>query len=62
MPERFNGKTTTGPDIDPPQSLILCREPKANVERHDRLRAKIAGAVMRHAWSRRWCHRHHGSR
>lgn len=39
-----DGKTTTGPDIDTPQALILLREPKANVERYDGLRAHIAGA------------------
>ncbi|WP_210253334.1 MULTISPECIES: hypothetical protein, partial [Rhizobium/Agrobacterium group] len=31
----------------PPQALILAREPKANVERYDGLRARIAGG--RHA-------------
>jgi hypothetical protein len=36
-----------GPDIDTPQALTLLREPKANVERYDGLRARIAGG--RHA-------------
>lgn len=43
----IDGKTIGGPDIDTPQALILRREPKANVERYDGLRAKIAGG--RHA-------------
>ncbi len=42
-----DGKTTNGPNIDTPQALILHREPKANVERYDGLRAQIAGG--RHA-------------
>ena len=37
-----DGKTIGGPDIDTPQALTLRREPKANVERHDGLRARIA--------------------
>lgn len=37
-----DGKTT-GPNIDTPQALTLRREPKANVERYDGLRAQIAG-------------------
>ena len=43
----IDGKTTGGPGIDTPQALILRREPKANVERYDGLRAQIAGG--RHA-------------
>ena len=43
----IDGKTTTGPHIDSPQALILRHEPKANVERYDGLRARIAGG--RHA-------------
>jgi len=42
-----DGKTIGGPDIDTPQALILRREPKANVERYDGLRASTAGG--RHA-------------
>jgi hypothetical protein len=42
-----DGKTTNGPDIDTPQALILRREPKADVERYDGLRAQTAGG--RHA-------------
>ena len=42
-----DGKTIGGPDIDTPQALILQREPKANVERYDGLRARTAGG--RHA-------------
>jgi transposase len=42
-----DGKTTGGPNIDTPQALILSREPKADVERYDGLRAKTAGG--RHA-------------
>ena len=38
-----DGKTTDGPNIDTPEALILRREPKANVERHDDLRAQVAG-------------------
>lgn len=43
----IDGKTTGGPDIDTPQALILRREPKANVERYDGLRARNTGG--RHA-------------
>ena len=43
----IDGKTIDGPDIDTPQALTLAREPKANVERYDGLRARIAGG--RHA-------------
>lgn len=43
----IDGKTTGGPDIDTPQALILRREPKANVERYDGLRASNTGG--RHA-------------
>lgn len=42
-----DSKTTGGPPIDTPQALILRREPKADVERYDGLRAQIAGG--RHA-------------
>ena len=42
-----DGKTTGGPPIDTPQALILRREPKADVERYDGLRAQIVGG--RHA-------------
>ena len=38
-----DGKTIGGPNIDTPQALTLRREPKANVERYDGLRAQIAG-------------------
>ena len=37
------------PDIDAPQALNLGREPRANVERYDALRASRAGRGMRHA-------------
>jgi hypothetical protein len=43
----IDGKTTGGPSVDTPQALTLQREPKANVERYDGLRAQIAGG--RHA-------------
>ncbi len=43
----IDSKTTNGPNIDTPQALTLHREPKANVERYDALRAQIAGG--RHA-------------
>jgi hypothetical protein len=39
----IDGKTIDGPDIDTPQALALLREPKANVERYDGLRVRIAG-------------------
>ena len=42
-----DGKVIGGPPLDTPQALILHREPKANVERYDGLRAQIAGG--RHA-------------
>jgi hypothetical protein len=42
-----DGKVVGGPPLDTPQALILRREPKANVERYDGLRAQIAGG--RHA-------------
>ncbi len=42
-----DGKVVGGPPLDTPQALILPREPKANVERYDGLRAQIAGG--RHA-------------
>ena len=43
----IDGKTSGGPGIDTPQALTLRREPKADVERYDGLRAQIAGG--RHA-------------
>ncbi len=42
-----DGKVVGGPPLDTPQALVLHREPKANVERYDGLRAQIAGG--RHA-------------
>jgi hypothetical protein len=42
-----DGKTTGGPPIDTPQALILRREPRADVERYDGLRARNTGG--RHA-------------
>ena len=42
-----DGKTIGGPTVDTPQALILRREPRADVERYDGLRARIAGG--RHA-------------
>ncbi|SNR89815.1 hypothetical protein SAMN06265370_1603 [Puniceibacterium sediminis] len=39
----IDGKTIGGPDIDTPQALILQREPEANVERYDGLRALSTG-------------------
>ncbi len=42
-----DGKTAGGPPIDTPQALVLRREPKADVERYDGLRAQVAGG--RHA-------------
>jgi transposase len=43
----IDGKTSGGSGIDTPQALILHREPTADVERYDSLRAQIAGG--RHA-------------
>ncbi len=43
----IDGKTAGGPPIETPQALVLRREPKADVERYDGLRAQIAGG--RHA-------------
>lgn len=43
----IDGETTDGPDVDTPQALTLLQEPKANVERYDGLRVRIAGG--RHA-------------
>ena len=43
----IDGKTTGGPNIDTPETLILRHEPKANVERYDGLRARSTGG--RHA-------------
>ena len=43
----IDGKVTHGPAIDTPQALLLRREPKANVERYDDLRARSTGG--RHA-------------
>ena len=42
-----DGKTTGGPLVETPQALMLRREPRANVERHDDLRARSTGG--RHA-------------
>jgi transposase len=42
-----DGKVVGGPPLDTPQALALHREPKANVERYDGLRAQISGG--RHA-------------
>ena len=39
----IDGKTTGGPGVDTPQALTLQREPKANVERYDGLRAQLSG-------------------
>ena len=39
----IDGKMVGGPPLDTPQALALHREPKANVERYDGLRAQIAG-------------------
>jgi hypothetical protein len=39
----IDGKTSGGPEIDTSQALILRREPTADVERYDSLRAQIAG-------------------
>jgi len=38
-----DGKVIGGPPLDTPQALALHREPKANVERYDGLRAHLAG-------------------
>jgi transposase len=38
-----DGKVVGGPPLDTPQALALHREPQANVERYDGLRAQIAG-------------------
>ena len=38
-----DGKVLGGPPLDTPQALALRREPKADVERYDGLRAQIAG-------------------
>jgi hypothetical protein len=38
----IDGKVIGGPPLDTPQALILRREPKANVERYDALRSRIA--------------------
>ena len=43
----IDGKVIDGPPLDTPQALALHREPEANVERYDGLRAQIAGG--RHA-------------
>jgi transposase len=43
----IDGKTSSAPGIDTPQALILHREPTADVERYDSLRAQITGG--RHA-------------
>ena len=38
-----DGKVVGGSPLDTPQALALHREPQANVERYDGLRAQIAG-------------------
>jgi hypothetical protein len=43
----IDGKTIGGPPLDTPQALVLRREPEANVERYDGLRAPVTGG--RHA-------------
>lgn len=43
----IDGRATDSPIIDTPQALLLRREPKANVERYDDLRARRTGG--RHA-------------
>ena len=43
----IDGKAIDSPTIDTPQALLLRREPKANVERYDDLRARRTGG--RHA-------------
>ena len=43
----IDGRVTDSPTIDTPQALLLRREPKANVERYDDLRARSSGG--RHA-------------
>jgi len=43
----IDGKATDGPIIDTPQALLLRREPKADIERYDNLRASNTGG--RHA-------------
>ena len=43
----IDGRVTDSPTIDTPQALLLRREPKANVERYDDLRARSTGG--RHA-------------
>ena len=43
----IDGRVTDSPTIDTPQALLLRREPKANVERYDDLRACSTGG--RHA-------------
>ena len=42
-----DGKLVGGPPLDTPQALVLHHEPKANVERHDGLRAQIVGGPDR---------------
>jgi hypothetical protein len=55
-----DGKVVGVPPLDTPQALALRREPKANVERYDGLRAQIAGG--RHAsCSSGRRHRHHAA-
>ena len=43
----IDGKSIGAPSIDTPVALALKREPQANVERYDELRARDAGG--RHA-------------
>jgi hypothetical protein len=55
-----DGKVVGGPPLDTPRALALHREPKANVERYDGLRARIAGGHHASRF-RRWSHRHHAA-
>ena len=43
----IDGEVVDGPQLGTPQALALHRGPKANVERYDGLRARVAGG--RHA-------------
>jgi hypothetical protein len=44
----IDGKTPGMPGIDTPQALLLRREPKADVERYDGLRARMTGGRHDH--------------
>jgi transposase len=44
----IDGKTPGTPGIDTPQALLLRREPKADVERYDGLRARMTGGRHDH--------------